>query len=498
MSVPRLEMRLYGDVAARLLGGREQVAAHTVETGPAFPRVSAAWGATLVPERLLLWLDACLPENGLRLVYESSASRALVRAGLGELPMGPVDITWGNAYREYPGAVSFRCLEDTIARPHSGYQRLSDDELGRHLAAMDWISQRGEAPRPDDLPTARPSLAGMRGKTSLAGPPGGGWSVPYGGALGTWIVKIEDRSELPGEAGVESVCQRAFSLIDIPAARTQARMLAGIQCILSERSDRNTDPATGVITARHQEELIQATARSRFDKYDPDKPPKPPKPFWPEAYRLLDGASAPAEERRLLTRIVVASWAIGHVDLHRRNLGIQHSLPGEPEALRLAPVYDVATGIGVDERIVPNLAIAVGGEREFHRIGPEQWIRHAGECGLVPGDTLDVVTEILRVLPEAVSEARRQAAVEDECRDQPRVDRRIEGVLRWLNRRAEAWDRGRGPPSRSAGVGPSTAETAPVPSTPPSRLPGVRPKAPSRAPSARLARSKGPDGGPEL
>ena len=441
MSAPILEMWLHGELAARLAGGRDQVEPHTVEVGPAFARVSAGWGAELAPTRLLLWLDACLPENGLRLLYEADASRALVRAGLGDLPMGPVDIIWGNADREYPGAISFTRAGTTQSSAQTGYHRLSDEELGRHLTTMDRISQRGEAPRRDGLPTARPSLAGMRGKTSLVRLSDRPWTLPYGGALGNWIVKIEDRPELRGEAGVESICQRAFSLIGIPAARTEARVLAGVQCILSERSDRGTDLGTGEIRARHQEELLQATGRHRYDKYDDGSEPVA---FWPEVYAMLDSARVPDEQRGLLTRTLAATWAIGHVDLHRRNLGIQHSPLGEPVELNLAPVYDVATGIGVTDRFDATLAIAIGGEREFHRIGPEHWLRHARECGEDPGATVDTVTETLRVLPDAIAEARSRAAVEDECRDERRVDERVEGVLRWLERRGEAWNVARG------------------------------------------------------
>ena len=41
--------------------------------------------------------------------------------------------------------------------------------------------------------------------------------------LHTWIAKREDDPKLPGEAGVESICQRALALAGVAAAPRRGR-----------------------------------------------------------------------------------------------------------------------------------------------------------------------------------------------------------------------------------------------------------------------------------
>ena len=97
----------------------------------------------------------------------------------------------------------------------------------------------------------------MRGKIGLTMLEDGSWGAAYGQALNTWIAKVEDNPRLPGEAGIEAICQRAFAVLGIDSAVTASQVFDGVQTVLSRRSDRVGTPEAGNVTARHQEDMAQ-------------------------------------------------------------------------------------------------------------------------------------------------------------------------------------------------------------------------------------------------
>ena len=278
----------------------------------------------------------------------------------------------------------------------------------------------------------------MRGKIGLTKAEDGAWYAAQGCALNTWIAKREDDPKLPGEAGIESICQRTLALIGIAAARTLSRVFAGEQCVLSERSDRYFDRAGARVLPRHQEELCQACGWPSALKYDWGRKEEP---RWEQAYAILARHSRdPTRAEGLLTRILAASWALGHTDLHRRNLGFVHTSPDEDFGVQVAPMYDVSSGIGIEHTVRFRMAIGIARQNFFQGIGPAQWLEHAKSTRQDRESVLAIVSQTLAELPEALAEARARAREEDENRNQPAVDRRVEGMFVYIEKRRQVWE----------------------------------------------------------
>ena len=436
----KLRMFLHDELAATLDTGPGQLATpDTVVWTPEIARVSAAWGETPQLETLTHWLEACLPENGSRVPFEERARARKLDRGEPPLITAPIDILWGNTDAEYPGAVRFQRDDDSDdTNDSSEYIRLSDKEIGERLhEAWRVARQAGKGPE-RDYGDRRSSLSGMRGKIGLTRADDGSWHAARGSALNTWIAKREDDPKLPGEAGVESLCQRTLGRLGVPAANTLARVFAGEQAVLSERSDRHHGPESKVVRPRHQEEFCQACGWPSALKYDWGRKEEP---RWEAAYAILGRCSPdPNSAQAMLTRILAACWALGHTDLHRRNLGFLHAPPDEPFGVEIAPMYDVSSGIGVEETVQFRMALGIARQAAFHGIGPTQWLEHARTAGQDPAMVLAIVSHTLEDLPDALADARRIAREEDENHNQRAVDSRAERLLTYVEKRRRDWN----------------------------------------------------------
>ena len=238
----------------------------------------------------------------------------------------------------------------------SGYERLTEPEIRRRLDEADRIA-RGLGRR-TELPDGPEGIAlsGMRGKIGLTMLEDGGWGAAYVQALNTWIAKVEDNPRLPGEAGIEAICQRAFAVLGIDSAETASRVFDGVQTVLSRRSERVGAPETGNVRPRHQEDMAQALAYPCALKYDAGWRTEP---RWRECHRLLSArAKDPDAEHRRLTQILAATWLIGHSDLYRRNLSFVHAEVGTTANITIAPLYDVSSARGL-KNIDQTLAIGI-------------------------------------------------------------------------------------------------------------------------------------------
>ena len=270
----------------------------------------------------------------------------------------------------------------------------------------------------------------MRPKIALSKSPGGAWCLGEPGCLNTWIVKVEESPGLPGEAGVESVCQTALSLAGLRAAPTTARVLGGYQCVLSERSDRVVG-TSGRIVLIHQEELRQAAGWS-----GPKCPAGAPgEPHWKTVYEILrQHSSEPDEACDEFTRLLACSWLLGHADLHLGNLGFVH----EKNQVRLAPAYDVSSSVGT--RFDKTLVLGIAGQRRPDRVGARQWREHAASCDLDVERVFAVVSEVAELLPAAFEQARTLAATKDEDRQPLQVAKRCDRVARHIKLRRRHFD----------------------------------------------------------
>lgn len=439
-----LSIYVYGQLGLTLdLRNREvPLPAHAVVCeGSGFKRLTAEPANLRQPGRLHQWLRGFLPENGAIAPYLIIAQRRWPQQNL-EDPGGPAPILWGNTDAEFTGAVDFRQTDanppETIAAADpANHVDISDQEIRRRLeratAMADATARTGHA---DVLEASgrRSSLSGMRGKLSLTRRPDGSWCHAHGQALNTWIVKHEHRHDLPGEAGVESITQRALQLAGIPAAKTAAAIFDGAQAVISERSDRQAE-RDGTVSAQHQEEWIQAACWRPNDKYD-DK--LGPGPQWPDAYRLLHDHSRDAHAQTThLTWALASAWMLGHGDFHRRNLGFLHAPATGEVGITLAPLYDFSSA--ADTPYSPRLAVSMDGVDRPDLITPIRWQEHSRACEVPEDVTYAVIDELFATLPDAVSTAREQARTIDENLLQDDVDRRVDATIAYIRARERAY-----------------------------------------------------------
>ena len=254
-----LIVTLHGKHAATLDAADDQwLHADNTSMGSMSARISAAWTETPATRQLNCWLDGCLPENGLLGRYRARAQSMLQAAGLACETPKVGEILWANADAEFAGAIRFDTERTRSTAQTSGYERLTEPEIGRRLDVADRIARGlGWGTKLPDAPEGI-ALSGMRGKIGLTRLENGSWGAAYGQALNTWIAKVEDHPRLPGEAGIEAICQRAFGALGIDSAVTASRVFNGVQTVLSRRSDRVGTPEAGNVTARHQEEMTLA------------------------------------------------------------------------------------------------------------------------------------------------------------------------------------------------------------------------------------------------
>ena len=401
--------------------------ADTTSMGPMSASISAAWTEQPATRQLNCWLDGCLPENGLLGRYRARAQAMMQAAGLACETPKVAGILRANADAEFAGAIRFDTKRTRSTARTSGYERLTETEIGRRLNEADRIAcgLKGERKLPD-APEGI-ALSGMRGKIGLTMLEDGSWGAAYGQALNTWIAKVEDNPRLPGEAGIEAICQRAFAVLGIDSAVTASQVFDGVQTVLSRRSDRVGTPEAGNITARHQEDMAQALGYPCALKYESGWRTEP---RWRECHRLLSArAKDPDAEHRRLTQILAATWLIGHSDLHRRNLGFVHADPGTTPSITTAPLYDVSSARGL-KTIDQTLAIGIARQQGLTQVRPRVWMAHASECGLDPEETIEIVRATARRMPDAVAQARDVASSGDENKAQASVDRRVVEILR--------------------------------------------------------------------
>ena len=419
----QLVIRMYTDP----VGAMDARTGKAASTGRGLGTLSLAWENEPHGEALRRWLDDCLPENGQRSSFVRRAAERMAEYGYEGLPEGPYALLWGNAEAEYAGAVSFARGEDGGRTPGPGYASLNEREIEERLREASRTAQRTGLAQPGSFPERRISLSGMRPKIGLT-PSGDGWRAAMGSALNLCVVKLEDDRQMPGEAGVEAICQRAAALCGIEAARTVTRTFGAerVQTVVSYRSDRYLEK-DGAVGARHQEEFSQACGWPGALKYEEGIRNQP---TWPDLYGLVAREEGRAiREAERVSGMLALAWLVGHGDLHRRNVGVAHASGREGRIGRLAPLYDVSSSIG--NPVVSNhLATGVGGRKAYGEIRPAHWVRHAKHCRLDPEETLETVRRVSGKLPGALEEARDAARGEDDNREQSSVDRRVERVLR--------------------------------------------------------------------
>ena len=385
-------------------------------------RVSAGWDRDPERHTIDLWLRGALPENGAYETFEAHALRTIADRGL-EIGAGTIhDWAWGNADWEYPGALRLEREEDAgQTREPDGYTHVDAEEVGRRLRQAAEESDRVRRLRRETASHRKSSLSGAQGKIALHIDQHGRWQVPTGRSLSTWIVKVENRPDWPGEAGVESICQRALVHLGLEAAPTTAQVIDGIPVVMSQRSDRVIDQ--GTVVARHQEDWLQAFGKNLGFRHDEHGPALGFNSLYAIVRRYGDEA-----ELRQITRLLAAACAMCNGDLHRKNVGLAHGPMDQPFRIRLAPIYDFSSQCGVP-RTGDALTIGIAGTTRAWDVDERTWRELARECRLDPEETVLTVRETASQAADALATAREEARGDDEWKEPQITDQRIEAVI---------------------------------------------------------------------
>ena len=304
-----------------------------------------------------------------------------------------------------PGAVQIVRPERRAALAQGSDDRvawISDDEVEARLRALRDDHAAGR--RPGDL--GQFSLAGAQPKTALLWIDGR-WGVPSGRVPTTHILK-PPTGALAGQAENEHFCLSLAQAVGLPAARSTVARFGAEIAIVVERYDRLRQGAGGAdeILRVHQEDLCQALGVSPAAKYQSEGGPSPA-----AIVALLRRAStSPTEDIETFLDALAFNWVIAGPDAHAKNYALLHS----GGAVRLAPLYDVASALPWPEMPLQGLKLAmkIGGEYRLRNIGVHAWRRLCAEVGADPALTLprlsDLAARIAAATPILLERCHRQ------------------------------------------------------------------------------------------
>ena len=268
---------------------------------------------------------------------------------------------------------------------------LSEDDVAQFLRDVqrDTTSWR---PHPE----GRWSLAGAQAKIALLRDHASDrWGIPSGGTPTTHILKpaIPDLDDFDLN---EHLCLEAARKLGFRAALTSVRTFSDQRALVVTRYDRLTQP-DGSILRVHQEDLCQALSVHPERKYESDGGPTSA-----DLGRLVAEVASSADLTRLHDALVY-NWLVMATDGHAKNFSLLLS----GHQVRLAPMYDVATGLPHVHPQKSRLAQKIGGENRPTRIGTRHWERLANAIGIDPAESRERIESLIGLLPDAVADAAR-------------------------------------------------------------------------------------------
>ena len=277
------------------------------------------------------------------------------------------------------------------------------------------------------IPGDRWSLAGAQSKFALARSRNGEWRQPLGDAASTHIVKPGIDTFLH-HALNEHVCLTAARLLGISAAETTFVDFAGQAAVVITRYDRRRDKKGRVVRV-HQEDACQALSVYPHRKYEAQGGPTAKA----IADLLWEHATKAREDVLRFAEAIVLNYLLGAPDAHAKNYSVL--LAGSQ--VRLAPLYDVASGLPYDAlgtgQEIDRSAMGIGGKKVFGTVAGRHWDRFSRECRLEADEVRAMVTRLGRELPDAL-EAAFEFAPKNDLRNRlvPRVARLCASTITML------------------------------------------------------------------
>lgn len=305
---------------------------------------------------------------------------------------GDVTALLANVGTDVAGAVQYIRPGDRPDESLSGsVDWLSDDEVAQFLRE---VQRDATAWRPH--PEGRWSLAGAQAKIALLRDDvSERWGIPSGMTPTTHILKpaIPDLDDVDLN---EHLCLAAARALGLRAAVTQLRTIADQRVLVVTRYDRLAQP-DGSILRVHQEDLCQALSVHPERKYESDG--------GPDAVTLgrLVGEMAGPEDLRRFHDALAYNWLVMGTDSHAKNFSLLLS----GHQVRLAPLYDVASGLPHIHPQKARLAQRIGGENRPTRIGARHWDRFARAIGIDTDESRTRIASLIERLPDAIADAAR-------------------------------------------------------------------------------------------
>ena len=296
-----------------------------------------------------------------------------------------------------------------------GLQMLEPGDTPEHgTGEIEWLEDRdvarllGEVRRDQSAWIAtgakgRWSLAGAQAKIALL-EVDGRWGRPTGSVPTNRIVK-------PSPIGIEGhdinehLCLNAALNLGLLAARSEVVNFAGQRALSVHRYDRFRKP-DGTVRRIHQEDLCQALGVMPDQKYQSEGGPSAQR----IAQFLNDQIGEPAAGRAIdqFVDALIFNWLLAAPDAHAKN----YSVLLDRRAVRLAPIYDVASALPYPGFYEPKikLAMKVGNHYRIGAIGRSTWVRQANLMGLDPNLLIARANDLALRLPDAFSDAARAYA----------------------------------------------------------------------------------------
>ncbi|MEV6416696.1 type II toxin-antitoxin system HipA family toxin [Kribbella sp. NPDC051718] len=292
---------------------------------------------------------------------------------------------------ECPGAVQFCRSEDVeeLLDRSGEYLPVDDSYIAKRLRELI------EAPASWTMPDEHWSLGGQQEKFALMAVEGR-WHEAQGSAATTHIVKPGIKILLH-QALVEHLTMSAASDLGVDVAASRIIQFDDQWALVIERFDRIVGDSS--IVRVHQEDFCQALGRLPEAKYEARGGPG----LADMSGLVKRWSSQPDDDLMALADFAAVNLVAGAPDGHSKNISLLLAHDGQR---RIAPLYDLATGLSYDRGSVERtVALSIGGERIFSRIRRKQWERAARTLSMDPTLLIDRASGLAEQYPAAFERA---------------------------------------------------------------------------------------------
>jgi serine/threonine-protein kinase HipA len=273
---------------------------------------------------------------------------------------------------ECAGAIALGSTDGPVPGTDAPPPRWLDDEEVREL--LEELPSRPLAllDETEDEDGIRISLAGAHDKIGVLSPEER-IGLTRGAPPSTHILKLPI-ARVAEPIVDEAYCMALAAAADLDVAAAEPREAGGHEFLLVRRYDR--DPGAPGDARIHQEDFCQALGVAPEEKYEGDGGPG----VAGCAALLWRASSAPARDVVAFADALLFNFLIGNHDAHAKNYSL---LLDGPEAIRLAPLYDLlCTAVFAETR--RKLAMKYGGENRPGYLRRRHLDRLAGELEVKP------------------------------------------------------------------------------------------------------------------